>query len=584
MNPKKTLKSKSLVLTSNLLLAVIFIGIIGLNVTLSYQEQKEVYEEQFRGYGAVLDRQLQTNLNLVEETSQILVNKHLPAAEAFDRLESQLFAMTDSNVNIYNAYLMLPDKIERDGQKFLVNLQTDTDMESTLPGTEYEMIPIFETALDRIIKDESAVITSSYTDIEGTWVTYLSPVKDGNGKVIAILGIDFDYAVVQESLSSMLWSNIIRGAVFAIIAISIVAFLVQMTLRPLRRLAEVSKLAAQGDLTVSVPVMNMNEIGQAASAFNIMMVSLRELTNSIQHSSLEVSESATNLQRSAEQTAQATNEVSEAIDQIASDSDTQLHSTQECQRAMTEMAVGIQRIAESSSAVSELAADTTKRAATGETIVMSAAGQMETLEVNLSKAVGTMKELEELSDRIGDILSMIADVASQTNLLALNASIEAARAGEHGKGFAVVAHEIRKLAERSMSSSGQIGEILKGIGTRTVQAVQSLENSAADARQGTAIVNEAGDSFHAIVLAIRQVSDQVQEVSAASEQMSAGSEQIAASLDELERISSSTALHSQRVAASSEEQLASMEEVSSSSGQLLELADNLNSGIHRFRI
>ncbi|WP_052675967.1 methyl-accepting chemotaxis protein [Paenibacillus sp. IHBB 10380] len=583
MDLKKISKSKSLILTSNLLLAIVFIGIISLNVVFSYQGQKKAYEEQFYGYGTVLKRQIETNLSLIQEASQIVVNKQSPTADAFVLLRNQLFAMTDSDVNIPSVYLMLPDKVERDGKKFLVNLQTEIDIETTLPGTEYEMNATFETALDRAIKDDFT-ITPSYTDVEGTWVTYVSSIKDDKGKVIAILGIDFDYAVVQKSLSSMLWSNIIRGGIFSVIAIVIIAFMVRIALRPLHRLAEVSKLAAQGDLTVTLPVTSMNEIGQAASAFNIMMVSLRELTNSIQHSSLEVSESATNLQRSAEQTAHATNEISEAIEQIAFDSDTQLQSTQECQKAMTEMAIGIQRIAESSSVVSELAADTTKRAATGDTIVMNAVDQMQTIEVNLSSTVGTMKELEELSGRIGDILSMIADVSSQTNLLALNASIEAARAGEHGKGFAVVAHEIRKLAERSMSSSGQIGEILEGIRVRTGRVVESLEYSAAEAHIGTKITTEAGDSFRAIVQAIRQVSDQVQEVSAASEQMSAGSEQIAASLDELGRISSSSALHSQRVAASSEEQLTSMEEVASSSEQLLELASNLNNGISRFRV
>lgn len=181
-------------------------------------------------------------------------------------------------------------------------------------------------------------------------------------------------------------------------------------------------------------------------------------------------------------------------------------------------------------------------------------------------------------------MALIADVANQTNLLALNASIEAARAGEHGRGFAVVAQEIRKLAERSRASSDQIDVILQGIGTRTAEAVESLELSMTHAQTGTVIASEAGDSFSSIVEAIRQVSGQVQEVSAASQQMSASSEEIAASLQELERIAAVSSQHSERVAASSEEQLAAMQEVASASEQLRELAGGLNVTIGRFRV
>ncbi|MFC4101239.1 methyl-accepting chemotaxis protein [Paenibacillus xanthanilyticus] len=184
---------------------------------------------------------------------------------------------------------------------------------------------------------------------------------------------------------------------------------------------------------------------------------------------------------------------------------------------------------------------------------------MQAIEQNLHKSVDTMHELRQLSTRIGEMIALIGEVANQTNLLALNASIEAARAGEHGKGFAVVAQEIRKLAERSKTSSAQIADILQGIGERTGEAVVSLEQSMAEAQTGTVVANKAGETFKAIVQSIRQVSEQVGEVSAASEQMSAGSEHVAVSLNNVERIASNSSMDSARVAAASEEQLASMQ-------------------------
>ncbi|WP_414730984.1 methyl-accepting chemotaxis protein [Bacillus sp. FJAT-28004] len=356
-----------------------------------------------------------------------------------------------------------------------------------------------------------------------------------------------------------------------------------MTLKPLKRLAEVSSLAAKGDLTLAVSVNGGNEIAQVSNAFNEMIASLRQLTGSIRITSDEVAGSAYNMQQSAEQTSRATEEVTEAIQEVASGSDTQLQSLQECQRAMTEMTIGIQRIAESTSSVSELAADTTALATEGETVIDQTLQQMNAIESNVVETVTTLHELKEQSDKIGGILALIGDVANQTNLLALNASIEAARAGEHGKGFAVVAHEIRKLAERSKESSEQIGSILHSIGSHAATAVSSMEQSVEAARFGSSISAQAGESFRSIVTSIRDVSSQVQEVSAASEQMSAGSEQIAASLDALEGITASSAGNSQRVAAASEEQLASMQEVASSSEQLRNLASTLNEAISRFK-
>ncbi|WP_179281047.1 methyl-accepting chemotaxis protein [Paenibacillus sp. XY044] len=582
MKSKKIFRFRSLMALSTLLLAVLFVVVISAQTWISYTEQKSLFKERFMGLGSVLETQLDTNLSQVKQIAQA-VAKHEPSdTEPFQVIRRQLKAMLDNGQGIGNAYILTTGKMERNGSRAVINLQGPDD-QKLQPGSEYQMPAYFENAFDQTLKEGSAV-TVPYDDDLGTWVTYLSAVTDEQGNIISVFGIDFDYDGIQKRLSEILWTSLAVGAAFLVAAIIIVSVAVRYALKPLRRLADVSQMAAAGDLTVSVPVRSNNEIGQAANAFNVMVSSLRELAGNVQRTALEVTDEAKLMQESSQQTAQATNEITEAISQVAADSETQLQSSTECQRAMSEMSVGIQRIAESSSVVSDLAANTTERAVEGESVMKKSLEQMQTIENNLSDSVGTMRELEELSRQIGGILALIADVANQTNLLALNASIEAARAGEHGRGFAVVAQQIRKLAEQSRNSSEQVKEILEGIGDRTNDAVTSLQRSSDEARMGTQIALQAGDSFRAIVLAIREVSAQVQEVSAASEQMSAGSEEIAASMEELERITSSSAMHTQRVAASSEEQLASMEEIASSSEQLLTMARNLSQIISKFRV
>ncbi|TYP72419.1 methyl-accepting chemotaxis protein [Paenibacillus methanolicus] len=580
----KFLKSKSLAFTSSFVLSILFIAVIGSMITLSIRDQKAAYFQQFEQYGTVFTALMQAKGDLVAETTNAIAQNQPLTGHAFDELLVDLNAMVGNDI-VAGAYLLTPDKIERDGKTYLYNSQyahATSETESLL-GQEYELSAIFEAGFDQAMKN-GFVLTEDYTDSFGTFISYLAPIKDQSGKPVALFGVDFDYGKVKASINRILWTNIIVGLIFTIAAIVISIVLVRLAVRPLKRLAEVSHIAAQGDLTVEIPNGSNNEIGRATNAFNDMVRSLRELTHSIRHTSGEVSDASVNLQESAQQTAHATEEITNAIQNIAAGLDEQLQHFRDSQRAMDEMIIGIGRIAESSSIVSELAADTAGSANLGQADMESTVVQMQAIEQNLHKSVDTMHELRQLSNRIGEMIALIGEVANQTNLLALNASIEAARAGEHGKGFAVVAQEIRKLAERSKTSSEQIADILQGISERTGEAVGSLEQSMAEAQTGTIVANKAGDTFKAIVQSIRQVSEQVGEVSAASEQMSAGSEHVAVSLNNVERIASNSSMDSARVAAASEEQLASMQEVAGFSEQLRNMASSLKETIGKFRV
>ena len=575
--------NKSLVLTASVAISFALVLVVGIMSALNYLDNKRSYTEQIDHITKAVGGQLETQTELLIEAAEQLAANNV-SGDSFAILEEQLNAVVKSDPRIMSAYLSLPDIVERDGKKYLTTLQADTaSQEIAPPGYDYEMPPTYEAAVKEAMQEGSSR-SEPVADLGMVWISSFYTVKDSEGNVLALLELDNDYTKLKKDQSRMLMNSIGIGLLVALLALAMMIPATAYALRPLRELAASAKRAAEGDLTIRVPFRGDNEIGRTAAAFNHMMDELRRLVANIQSTSRQVASSAGELQESATQTARAAQEIAVSMQTVSSGSEFQLRNAGDCQASMTEMIVGIDRIAESSQLVAELASTSNERAVAGESVMSRTVEQMQSIERELTGTVANMKELERLSGNIGEIMGLIREVAGQTNLLALNASIEAARAGEHGKGFAVVAHEIRKLAERSRASSDQIDAILQGIRTYTEQTVASMEHAVEEARQGTSVSVEAGAAFRHIVQSVRQVSEQVHEVSATAEQLSAESEQVDRALMELMRVANQSSIDSAGVAASSEEQAASMEQVSGLTEQLRALANSLDQAIQRFRV
>lgn len=577
-------RKNSLVFKSSIMLAVLFFLLESVLTMISQSQMKSQHMEELSNMEWTLNSIIVQDIPSIEKAKSLLGSGDEMKDEHIQQVQNKLDSMNDNQI-IANSYLYMPDMDTSGGSPKLKLILGNQEMyKSGLnPGSVYEAKGAFADALKEM--EKSGYATSKvYTDDYGKWVSIVSSLKDSSGKTVAIFGVDYNYSEIADKQSSIVVKTSIIGSIIVLAFILIVIFMVRITLRPITRLSQLSIKVAEGDLSVEAPVKNKDEVGVLSANFNTMIGNIRHLIHNVQQTSDKVTHSSKALAASADQTSSATEEITRAIQEVAQGSETQLQSAVESQIAMEEMTVGIQRIAEYSSLLSEHAHEVAQKAETGNQVVQQSVQEMQGIHTSVSDTVNVLKELEERSHEIEEIVGIISNIAGQTNLLALNASIEAARVGEQGRGFAVVAQEVRKLAELSGQSSERISVMLSEISSYVNRASTAMNASMNQVVQGSASVQQAGAAFGEIVTSLQSVNEQVHEVSASAEQMSAGSEQVAASLDELARIGRSASGHSQSVAASSEEQMASMQEIASSAAMLQSMADDLEKEVRKFKL
>jgi methyl-accepting chemotaxis protein len=303
---------------------------------------------------------------------------------------------------------------------------------------------------------------------------------------------------------------------------------------------------------------------------------IRETTEQVRDTSKLLVRFVNELSRNADRSLVSVEEVAEAIIEVNDNAGKQAISSVESAGAMEEMALGIQRVAESSVRLADASVEMVERSEAGRESVHGAIVQLDQIKNSTLAVSEAATVLDANTQRISGIAETIADISAQTNLLALNASIEAARAGEFGRGFGIVASEVRKLAEQSKESAGQIASLIEQVQISTDVVVNRMADGMQEVERGSRIVRQAGDSFAAILERAHTLSDQIGDISSASEQMSAGSEEVVASIDEISRSSGYIATRVQTVSASSQEQRVSMEDISQSVRNLENLVQSLD--------
>lgn len=190
----------------------------------------------------------------------------------------------------------------------------------------------------------------------------------------------------------------------------------------------------------------------------------------------------------------------------------QHEKSDEIVHAVENLTATIIEIADHSTEAAASAREAAQIARDGGTVVGQSVRGMRLIENSVNQAGASIRELNKHSESIGKTVTLIKEISDQTNLLALNAAIEAARAGEQGRGFSVVADEVRKLAERAVSATSEISEMVVAIRQQTAEVISHMENSSTEVQNGVDNANLAGQSLEKIVGSISKVTTMVESV------------------------------------------------------------------------
>lgn len=315
----------------------------------------------------------------------------------------------------------------------------------------------------------------------------------------------------------------------AIVVGSIFAWLLTRSItKPLSYAVEVAKIVASGDLSNDIKVSSKDETGELLSALKEMNSKLVGIVGQVRVGTDVISTAST--------------QIAAGNLDLSSRTEEQASSLEETASAMEELTSTVQQNADNAKQANQLANNASEISKKGGVVV--------------SQVVNTMKDIDESSKKIVEIISVIDSIAFQTNILSLNAAVEAARAGEQGRGFAVVASEVRNLAQRSASAAKEI-KLLIG---NSVEKVQT----------GVILVDEAGNTMAKVVSSIKQVTDIMDEISSASQEQALGIEQVNKAITQMDEVTQQNA--------------ALVEEAAAASASMQDEAANLSKVVGVFKI
>jgi methyl-accepting chemotaxis protein len=460
-------------------------------------------------------------------------------AKASDTQATLFFTSNQKDV-----YIMTDTQSDEIGKQFFEASREKLKLKGKYVAELAKENPVYAELLPHIEKGLSTKepFTETIQLNNHPYVMQFKPLINSEGKVAGIYVTRFPgFSASKQQIADQTKSSqfVFYGMSLVIILLSIgISYVIARRIaNPIVLVTNRLEQLADGDLRgEKLAVNTQDEAGRLVVAINSMVDTLRNLIGGILQTSNEV--------------AAASQEISASTEEIAGGSTHQAQAAQTITDLFKELEAVISNVAKTAEEASKLSDQTAKTAMEG--------GQEVSLSIEgMNRVNEQMDRLQQDSNKIGEIIEVIDDIAEQTNLLALNAAIEAARAGEQGRGFAVVADEVRKLAERSGEATKQITLIIQGMQHNTKESVESVADGVQKSIQ-------TGKSFEKIVAMVNDSAQKVTEIAAASEQQSTQAGEVMRSIESIAAVSEEAAAAAEETAATSQTLAKSAEELTTS--------------------
>lgn len=565
---KMGFRKKLLIGFSAIMIIMVFLGVFGLYEMKSINNNvKEIYNVTLKGVYYLKD----AHYNIIK--AQRVEKNVLLSKTKDEKMEHTMHldeTYTDGIIKNLNLYMALSagegNEAEIEALISKVNdvkkIQSEV-IDKSMAGSEDEALALSQNSAKAFDKIDTLITELSQHELAEADDTFINSNSTYNKSFLIFIGIIFFALIAGAFIMSRMAASVIK---------------------PLKRSVRFADELSKGNLNSRIDIRMANdEIGMLVNSLNNTGEKLSEIVSEIKKSSMGLEESTEQLNMATEESNQVMDEIGVSVGAITDNIEQVVSSIEHISSNLKNIVINADEVSKLTQEANTESNTLIESAKKGRSSVDILIHNTKDIEKSTNEVHVTIDDLQVLSGKIDNIITVIKDIAAQTNLLALNASIEAARAGEHGRGFMVVAEEVRKLADGSAVAAADIENTIIEVQNKTNIAVQSITITEKKVIEGNQAALVADTNLTIILDSIAQLAEKIRKISVQSEEQANSAENISEHMDQAVINSKDVAQSAHNINGKIGEQIAAIQEISAVSNPLLRMTENLNKMIQYFQ-
>jgi methyl-accepting chemotaxis protein len=565
---KMGFRKKLLIGFSAIMIIMVFLGVFGLYEMKSINNNvKEIYNVRLKGIYYLKD----AHYNIIK--AQRAEKNVLLSKTKDEKMEHTMHldeTYTDGIIKNLNLYmdLMAGEGNEAEIEALISKVNDVKKIQSevidkSMAGSEDEALALSQNSAKAFDKIDTMITELSQHELAEADDTFKNSNSTYNKSFLIFIGIIFFALIAGAFIMSRMAASVIK---------------------PLKRSVRFADELSKGNLNSRIDIRMANdEIGMLVNSLNNTGEKLSEIVSEIKKSSMGLEESTEQLNMATEESNQVMDEIGVSVGAITDNIEQVVSSIEHISSNLKNIVINsdeVSKLTQEANTESNTLIESAKKGRSSVDILIH---NTKDIEKSTNEVHVTIDDLQVLSGKIDNIITVIKDIAAQTNLLALNASIEAARAGEHGRGFMVVAEEVRKLADGSAVAAADIENTIIEVQNKTNIAVQSITITEKKVIEGNQAALVADTNLTIILDSIAQLAEKIRKISVQSEEQANSAENISEHMDQAVINSKDVAQSAHNINGNIGEQIAAIQEISAVSNPLLMMTENLNKMIQYFQ-